>query len=322
VPATTALDAPESPSPSSETLANRRIEFWPIDELKDHPWQAELFHDLEGGEWEDFLASVRQEGLREPIWVTTDGVIIDGHQRVRAAEELGWTEIKAWVRDDLTDWDAIQRAHISANKDRRQLDPLDKARLAKRQMEIERLEGRRGLYDGDREDLRDRVGKQLGMSGRHAERLIKITSTPMAVQRAFSQGLITVVTAARVAGLGWVKQDQLASEIEAGADPAEVVAKYLPSKRQTVSLGKTFEKLIGQIEEALEVLEGRESESQCVPPSPERFLDAVERLVRFRDRLAPVLAQEAEASERARRELAEKLGIDFGQLLECEHEEA
>src|SRR5436190_1772210 len=81
-------------------------------------------------------------------------------------------------------------------------DRLDRARLAKRLMQIERAGGRWTLSDGDREELRDRVGKQLGLSGRHAERLIKILSTPMAVQRAYSRQQITLVDAVKVAGLG------------------------------------------------------------------------------------------------------------------------
>ena len=81
------VDGPQQ-RPSSPPREGR-IEDRPIAGLTEHPRQKALFHDIEGAELEDLVASLRREGLREPIWVTPDGVIVNGHQRVRAAAELG-----------------------------------------------------------------------------------------------------------------------------------------------------------------------------------------------------------------------------------------
>ncbi len=113
--------APDEPGmhPPAGPPPERRIESWPIAVLKPHDQQTALFHDLDGPEFDDLVESMGREGLREPIWATPDRILIDGHQRVRAAKGLGWTEIKVWVRDDLAgDQVAIDRA-----AHRRQPDP-------------------------------------------------------------------------------------------------------------------------------------------------------------------------------------------------------
>jgi ParB-like chromosome segregation protein Spo0J len=84
---------PTPPSTSPDVLRARRIEQWPIDELRPHPQQAALFHDLEGPEFDQLVESLKR-GLDVPIEVTPTRTIIDGHQRVRAAQRLGWTKIR------------------------------------------------------------------------------------------------------------------------------------------------------------------------------------------------------------------------------------
>lgn len=60
-----------------------------INVLKPHPRNNEFFDDLSGEEWNEFLESIRTSGVIEPIVITTDMIIVSGHQRVRACKELG-----------------------------------------------------------------------------------------------------------------------------------------------------------------------------------------------------------------------------------------
>jgi hypothetical protein len=114
----------------------KRIETWPISRLTEHPWQDDLFHELEGPEF-DGLVDAMARGCVPEIQVTVDGTIVDGHQRIRAAKRLGWTAIPVWVQEDLgDDEDAIALAHMEANRARRQLDPLDRARLVRRDLDL------------------------------------------------------------------------------------------------------------------------------------------------------------------------------------------
>jgi len=47
-------------------------------------------------------ASIKEFGFRQPIVVDTDGVIICGHTRFKAAQKLGLTEVPVHVAKDLT----------------------------------------------------------------------------------------------------------------------------------------------------------------------------------------------------------------------------
>src|ERR1700677_2926106 len=74
---------------------------WKICKLKDHPSQHTIFGDLTNEELETLAENMKKHGLHDPVEILSDGTIIAGHQRVRAAKTLGWTEIDVVVRDDL-----------------------------------------------------------------------------------------------------------------------------------------------------------------------------------------------------------------------------
>ena len=70
-----------------------------INELKPHPRNNEFFDDITGDSWEAFLESIKSSGIIEPIVVNKNMVIVSGHQRVRAAKELGIETILADIHE-------------------------------------------------------------------------------------------------------------------------------------------------------------------------------------------------------------------------------
>src|SRR4029453_10413316 len=48
-------------------------------------------------------ASLREFGFRQPIVVDTDGVVIVGHTRLKAAQKLGLAQVPVHVATDLTE---------------------------------------------------------------------------------------------------------------------------------------------------------------------------------------------------------------------------
>lgn len=60
-------------------------------------------------------ASIRRFGFRVPIVVDTDGVIVTGHTRYKAAKELGLTTVPVIVADDLTP-DEVKAYRLADNK--------------------------------------------------------------------------------------------------------------------------------------------------------------------------------------------------------------
>ena len=108
-----------------------------INELKPHPRNNEFFDDMTGEKWSEFLESIRTSGVIEPIVVTTDMVIVSGHQRVRACKELGIPEIMCEIKTykdedsvikDLLETNIRQRGDIggSAKKVGRRIKELER----------------------------------------------------------------------------------------------------------------------------------------------------------------------------------------------------
>lgn len=84
-----------------------------INELKSHPRNNEFFDDITGDSWKAFLESIDSSGIIEPIVVTKNMVIVSGHQRVRAAKELGIETIMVDVHEYEDDEDIFLNMLLS-----------------------------------------------------------------------------------------------------------------------------------------------------------------------------------------------------------------
>jgi len=94
----------------------------PLDQLQAHPSQF-LFHDLGGAEWDELVKDVQARGIQQPITVSTrtgEAVIVDGHQRARAAREAGLASVPA-VESHFEDEREETLALVMANVRRRHL---------------------------------------------------------------------------------------------------------------------------------------------------------------------------------------------------------
>jgi ParB-like chromosome segregation protein Spo0J len=199
--------------------------------LRPHPLQRVYFDDLSPDDLEALAEDIRRNGLRQPPEVLPDGTILDGHQRVSALRRLGETETIVLVRYDLEDDEeaAEERAFLTANLTRRQLDPLAKARGVLRLYEIERKRRRGQLDAAEEAEARDRIGKAIGVSGRTLSRYLRVLRTPVEVQNAFRAGRLSLVAAEKVADLAGDVQRAVAGRIRGGDDPKAVLAAVLPA---------------------------------------------------------------------------------------------
>ena len=111
-----------------------------IDELRPHPRNNEFFDDMTGEKWSEFLESIRTSGVIEPIVVTTDMVIVSGHQRVRACKELGIPEIMCEIKT-YKDEDSIIKDLLETNIRQRGDIGGSAKKVGRRIMELERLYG-------------------------------------------------------------------------------------------------------------------------------------------------------------------------------------
>ena len=49
------------------------------------------------------VEAIKEFGFRIPIMARSDGTIVDGHLRLKAAQQIGITEVPVTVADDLTE---------------------------------------------------------------------------------------------------------------------------------------------------------------------------------------------------------------------------
>ena len=60
-------------------------------------------------------AAIREFGFRVPIVAKSDGLVVDGHLRLKAAKKLGLAEVPVILADDMTDAQ-IKAFRLSVNK--------------------------------------------------------------------------------------------------------------------------------------------------------------------------------------------------------------
>jgi len=80
------------------SLGASTIEYWPIDRLVPYPRNPRK----NDAAVDRMSASIREFGFKIPCLVRSDGEVIDGHLRLKAARKLGISEIPVILCDDWT----------------------------------------------------------------------------------------------------------------------------------------------------------------------------------------------------------------------------
>ncbi|MFU0783814.1 MAG: ParB N-terminal domain-containing protein [Thermoanaerobacterium thermosaccharolyticum] len=118
-----------------------------VELLKVHPRNKEFFDDMEGDKWKDFVESIKTSGIIQSLLVSKDDyVVISGHQRLKAAKELGLTEVpcelKEYVdKDGITAEDWKLNDLIETNIKQRGVGNTNPMKAARCFLELERIHG-------------------------------------------------------------------------------------------------------------------------------------------------------------------------------------
>lgn len=105
--------------------ANLQVEMLPIEALTEYENNARAHgrEDIEAIEW-----SIQQFGFNDPIGVwSADNVIVEGHGRLKAAKNLGMTEVPVIRLDHMTDEE--RRAYALAHNKTAELSMWDFGKL-------------------------------------------------------------------------------------------------------------------------------------------------------------------------------------------------
>src|SRR5437667_2099386 len=106
----------------------------PVGGLRPHR-QANAVPALAGEAYAAFKADIAEQGVQVPLEITSKGVVLDGHARLRAARELAIAELEVRVVAPSDELEHILRAALL----RRQLSASQRAALALKLLPYEQL---------------------------------------------------------------------------------------------------------------------------------------------------------------------------------------
>lgn len=177
--------------------------------------------------------SLKSVGQLVPIRVRREGndfVVVDGERRYRAAIKAGRTSIAAIVEEEDLSQGQILERQLTANCQRADLTPLEKARAIFALMEV----------SGEKAS---ETAARLGMSNAAVTRLVSLLSLPESIKGLVDSGKIPPSTASELTKISDpARQLELARQAAEGKltrDALSGIAKQKPSASKPSSAGLT-----------------------------------------------------------------------------------
>lgn len=169
-----------------------------INELKPHPRNNEFFDDMTGDAWEAFKESIKTSGIIEPIVVTKDMIIVLGHQRVRAAKELGISTVMVDIRKYEND-EQVLKDLIETNIRQRGVGNPNPIKLGRCIKELEKIYG---VREGRPEKLpkvsavtQEQLSDMIGISVDTLQNYKKLTELIPELEDLVETGILAPTTA-------------------------------------------------------------------------------------------------------------------------------
>jgi hypothetical protein len=268
------------------------IAAYPLHQLKPHPWQKNLFVGLNEAGIVELAADIRKRGLQNPLEILADGTIVNGHQRVRACEQLGWDHLPVYIRHDFAQQPktAVQEHIVQDNLQRKHLHPLEIARgYLQLRTSFAEQQAAGEDYPFALQDLRRDLGQRFGISGRTLDRYVAALKAPSIIQDGCIRGRIPLQLVCKIGRLSRSKIIALMERIENGENLCAVVEEYTRPKqgeqdratKALLALTRQLTRGIAEIEENLDKLPYKQPDLQRCRPALEQARDFLTSLLEF-----------------------------------------
>ena len=148
-------------------------------------------------------ANIAEIGLLQPIAVRSDGVLIAGERRLRAAVSLGWTTIPVHV----VDLEEVIRGEFAENVHRKDFSPSELVAIGQEVERIERERAKERMTLGKVSTgsgtgkARDKIAARLGISGKTYEHAKAVVDAAAAEPERFGKLLADMDRTGRVNGV-------------------------------------------------------------------------------------------------------------------------
>ena len=189
-----------------------------VNELKPHPRNNEFFDDMSGEKWQEFLTSIKDRGVIEPIVITQNNVIVSGHQRVRACKELGIDTVMCdmhyyknedQILQDLIETNIRQRGDVGGSA----------KKVGKRIKELERIYGisvgRPNYENNSQLKTQEQLASDMNMDVRTLQNYKMMAEMIPELEDLMETGIVTKTTAlAMMKNLSSQEQEELISSLD------------------------------------------------------------------------------------------------------------
>ena len=220
------LEALISPTPEVSVSDRGALQSIPIRDVSPNPYQPR--REFKAEELAELESSLRTSGLLQPITVRSSRSgrgyeLIAGERRLRAATNVGWTEIPAAIKevDDRT----LLTLALVENLQRADLNPIEEA------------EGYRRLIE-EFELTQQQVSEAVGKDRTTVNNLLRLLTLPASVRRMLQEGKLTPGHARALLSLG--EEGRMAevarAVVDEGLSVREVerrVMDQVPERRRT-----------------------------------------------------------------------------------------
>ena len=207
------LEALISGAPGSTSAPAGDLQRIALARIRANPFQPR--REFDAADLAELEASLRASGLLQPIIVRRRGdayELVAGERRLRAATNIGWSEISAVIRE-LDDQTMLVLALVE-NLQRSNLNPIEEAR------------GYRRLIN-DFKFTQQQVAEAVGKDRTTITNLLRVLSLPEAVQQMVEQGALSMGHARALLAL---EADATISEFAANAATGGLSVRQLEQK--------------------------------------------------------------------------------------------
>lgn len=196
----------------------------------------------------------------------------------------GWKTISCWLREDLEELgeDAVEARFLEDNLNRRQLSKLAIARTYQRLKELHQDDW--GSSHEACGDLRDHLGKRIGMSGRQLDRYVRMLDATIVVQQAFERGSLSQKQVLAFFRLYEEDQQAVVEAIEAGEDARQFIDEMPQcNPNQPWGIDRMLRSLNKAVRSVRNKLDGRMDEAgRCCSDPVRRHLEYGKWIIHLR----------------------------------------
>lgn len=299
--------------------------------LKEHPRNRELFDDIQGERWQEFVESIKTSGIIVPLIITQDYVVISGNQRLKAAKELGLKEVPCEIRtyedkDGLTKEDWMLKDLIETNLRQRGIGNLNPMKLARCILELERIYGiKKGKPQKELQIMDDKsaLGAELqtnisqkelaeivGLKERRLRELKKLNELIPELQKLVEEGKLTTKAGEQLAYLEPEQQRELYNTL--GEAITELKRSEIESLRKQM---EEYKKQHSEMQYKIMMLEKQKKEAEEIKKQLEKKIaeikpEVIEKVpddyVQLKKTLAVVTEQSKQLTQKLKELEAQK----------------